>query len=364
MSQAVFFDFEQRPEQLNAHGAPLQRLEAAVDFEAFRPTLARAHEKQRKGDAGRKPCDVVVMFRMLVIAMLYNLSNEQGEYQVRDRISCMGFLGLEPGDRAPDEKTLWLFRERLSELGLVDELFDQFNQHLEAQGFKAQQGNIVDADIVEAPKQRNTREDNARIKGGARPETFDENPAKGRQKDTDARWTVKRQRASVHDSQVLVEVLDSRNTHPSVHGESAYRSQTISAHLKENGCRDRIPQKNGRNKPLNEKQKARNKRQSKGRARVEHVFGGQSQFACHLGATLLRCIGEQRAEAQIGLQNLVYNLDRYRCLTATAQPRRSAKVKGRLHRSTRRRAAPVAAPEQRAASHTFACHRRPDRGAK
>jgi len=165
-----------------------------VDFEAFRSILAKAHEKERKGNAGRKPCDVVVMFKMLGIAMLYNLSDEQVQYQVRDRISFMGSLGLEPGDRVPDEKTLWLFRERLTELGLIEELFDQFNQHLDAQGFKAQQGHIVDANIVEVPKQRNTRDDNAQIKGGERPASFDENPAKGRQKDTDAPWTVKRKR--------------------------------------------------------------------------------------------------------------------------------------------------------------------------
>jgi len=343
MSQAGLFDFEQRLKQLNTHGNPLQRLDAAVDFEAFRPTLAKAHLKERKGNAGRKPFDVVVMFKMLVLGTLYNLSDAQVEYQVRDRISFMAFLGLEPGDRVPDEKTLWLFRERLTELGLVDSLFEQFNQHLNDQGFTAQQGSIVDANIVEVPKQRNTRDDNARIKGGERPESFDENPARGRQKDTDARWTQKRKRnyfgyknhvnsdakykfirrykvtdASVHDSQVLADVLDATNTHPSVYGDSAYRSQTISDHLQANGYRDRIHEKNVRNKPLNEQQKARNKRKSKVRARVEHVFGRQSQFACHLGDTLLRSIGRKRAETRIGLQNLVYNLDRYRCLVPTA----------------------------------------------
>lgn len=341
MSQAGFFDFEDRLEQLNNHGNPLRTLEAAIDFEAFRPTLAMVREKPRKSNAGRKPHDVVMMFKMLVLGSLYGLSDEQLEYQVRDRISFMAFLGLRPGDPVPDEKTVWLFREQLTRLGLIEALFEQFDRDLTAAGFAARKGSIVDASLVEAPRQRNTRDENARIKRGERPASFDDHPAKGRQKDTDARWVKKHGRswfgyknhvnidaehklirryavtdAATHDSQAIDELLDEDNTNRDVYGDSAYRSERIRERLENRGYRDRIHRKGVRGRALGERSKAANRHKSKVRARVEHVFGRQTQFACHVGRTLLRCIGITRARAAIGLRNLVYNFDRYSRLVA------------------------------------------------
>ena len=182
MSQAGFFDFDDRLEQLNQHGNPLQTLDEAIDFEAFRPTLQRVRDKPRKSNAGRRPYDAVLMFKMLILQSLYGLADGQLEYQVRDRISFMAFLGLRPGDDVPDEKTIWLFREQLTTLGLVEKLFAQFDADLDASGFSASKGSIIDASIVQAPRQRNSRDDNAQIKAGKRPASFDENPCKGRQK--------------------------------------------------------------------------------------------------------------------------------------------------------------------------------------
>ena len=342
MSQAGFFDFEQRLDQLNDHGNPLHTLDQAVDFEAFRPTLERVRDKPRKSNAGRRPFDVVLMFKMLVLRSLYGLADGQLEYQVRDRVSFMAFLGLGPGDDVPDEKTVWAFRNDLTELGLIDELFEQFEADLSAAGFAASQGSIVDANIVAAPRQRNTRDENAQIKRGERPASFDANPAKGRQKDTDARWTKKRGQthfgyknhvnvdarhkfvrqyavtdAATHDSQVMDELLDEDNTNRDVYGDSAYRSASIRARLESSGYRDRTHRKGYRGKPLDERGQRANRRKSRVRARVEHVFGRQAQFACHLGTTLLRCVGLVRAKAELGLRNLVYNLDRYARLVAT-----------------------------------------------
>lgn len=344
MSQAGFFDFEDRLAQLNAKGNPLEVLDAAVDFEAFRPTLARIRDKHRKSNAGRKPFDVVLMFKVLVLQSLYDLSDERIEYQIRDRISFMAFLGLRPGDTVPDEKTVWLFRDQLTQLGLFDALFERFDHHLHTSGFTASKGTIVDANIVEAPRQRNTREENAQIKRGERPASFDdpEKPAKGRQKDTDARWTKKADEnrfgyknhvgvdakhklirtfkvtdAAVHDSQTIEDLLDDDNTNRDVYGDSAYRSAAIKEKLEAEGYRDRIHRKGVRNKPLDERGQRGNRSKSKVRCRVEHVFGRQAQFGCHLGRSMIRCIGIRRAEAVIALRNLVYNLDRYARLTST-----------------------------------------------
>jgi IS5 family transposase len=343
MSQAGFFDFEQRLEQINAHGNPLHTLEQAIDFEAFRPTLERVRDKPRKSNAGRKSFDVVMMFKLLVLRSLYNLGDGQLEYQVRDRVSFMAFVGLGPGDDVPDEKTVWLFRDGLTELGLFEALFEQFEHDLAEAGFCASKGSIVDASIVEAPRQRNTRRENEQIKRGERPASFDSKPAKGRQKDTDARWVHKHgvnrfgyknhvnvdaghkfirryavTDAATHDSRVIDKLLDERrNTNADVYGDSAYRGAAIRQRLERRGYRDRIHRKGVRGRPLDERGRRGNRTRSRIRARIEHVFGRQAQFACHLGRTLLRCIGIRRARAEIGLKNLVYNLDRYARLVAT-----------------------------------------------
>ena len=109
------------------------------------------------------------MFRMLVLQSLYNLSDEQVEYQVRDRLSFTRFLKLGIENHIPDGTTLWLFREKLAEAGLIEKLFDRFDQHLGARGYIARGGQIVDATIVAVPRQRNTREENEAIKRGRPP---------------------------------------------------------------------------------------------------------------------------------------------------------------------------------------------------
>ena len=240
--QTGLFDWQQRFEELDKGGDPLVKLNTLVDWETFRPTLEILRQKQRKSNAGRKPFDVVVMFNILILQSLYNLSDDQTEFQIRDRLSFMRFLGLTLGDRVPDAKTIWLFRDQLTEAGLVRTVFAQFDQFLRAHGFAAQKGQIVDASIVQAPRQRNRRDENQQIKDGQVPEDW--SPQKRRQKDVEARWTKKNGRnhygyknhiaidakhklirdyevtsASVHDSQVFEALLDSKNSSRDVWAE-------------------------------------------------------------------------------------------------------------------------------------------------
>lgn len=255
------------------------------------------------------------------------------------------FLGLGLEDPAPDATTVWLYREQLVQAGVVEALFDAFDAHLKAQGWLAMGGQMIDASIVPVPKQRNTREENAAIKAGETPEGWDDNPARARQKDTDARWTKKHGKAhygyknhvnvdrrnklirrytvtdaSVHDSQALDDVLDDDNTASGVWADSAYRSAEIEARLEARGLKSRIHRKAHRNRPLTEREKQGNRTRSTVRARVEHVFGAQSN---DMGGTLLRCIGIARATARIGLKNLAYNMRRVAQLDALAAARAS-----------------------------------------
>lgn len=100
-----FFEVDERAAKLTEMGDPLVSFKARIDWEAFRPELNRVHERERKSRAGAKPFDVVLMFKVLILQQLHNLSDEGIEYQVRDRLSFMRFLGLQLEDRVPDAKT-------------------------------------------------------------------------------------------------------------------------------------------------------------------------------------------------------------------------------------------------------------------
>ncbi len=335
MGQLGFFDIAKRYEALDAKNDPLVKIDAVVPWEEFRARLEavwRTPDAARKSAAGRKPWDALVMFKAIVLCELYNLSDDQVEYQLRDRLSFIRFLGLGLEDRVPDATTVWLYREQLAQAGEVEALFAAFNGHLETRGYLAMGGQIIDASIVPVPKQRNSREENATIKAGETPEAWEDQPAKRSQKDTDARWTKKHGKshygyknhvnvdrrhklvrryqvsdAAVHDSQVVEEILDADNTASDVWADSAYRSAEIEAKLKEKGLKSRVHRKGQRNTPLSAREKQGNKTRSKVRARVEHVFGAQSN---DMGGTLVRSIGLVRARARVGLKNLAYNMRR------------------------------------------------------
>jgi transposase, IS5 family len=335
MAQFGFFDADKRLNLLSAKGDPLETIYRTVAWEEFRADIERVvltPEGSKKSKAGRKPTDPLVMFRMLVLQSLYNLSDEQVEYQVRDRLSFTRFLGLGFEDGIPDGTPLWLFREKLSKAGLVEKLFERFSRQLEAKGFIARGGQMVDATIIAVPRQRNTRDENEQVKAGKTPEDWKKHPAKNRQKDKDARWTKKHGKsffgyknhvnadakhklirsydvtdASVHDSQKLESLLNKANTSNAVYADSAYRAVEIEARLAARGFTSRIHVRAWRNHPLSRAQIAANRTKSRIRVRVEHVFAAQENTP---GGRLVRTIGVVRAKAKIGLANLVYNIRR------------------------------------------------------
>jgi len=192
---AGLFDVDDRLTKLTALGDPLVELKRMIDWEAFRGEIEKAREKERKSAAGAKPIDAVLMFKILVLQQLNNLLDDRIEYQIRDRLSIMRFLGLNLEDRVPDAKTVWAFREMLKEGDLGQVLFKRFDEQLAAKGLIAKGGQMVDATFVEVPKNRNNREDNAKLKAGEIPAEWEKDDAATKhmryQKDTDARWTKK-----------------------------------------------------------------------------------------------------------------------------------------------------------------------------
>jgi hypothetical protein len=354
--QNSLFDLENRYTSLSQTGDPLERLNALIDWEIFRPLLARIDAKARKSAAGRKPTCRLLLFKMLLLQRLHGLSDERLQYQVTDRLSFMRFLGIELAGNIPDARTVWAFRESLRHHQLVEALFERLNQALRDQGITLKSGQIIDATFVPVPSQRNSRDDNALIKAGAVPLAWVQSQAntdtdsktnantnippqfhKLAHKDLDARWTKKGgQRhygyknhlnidkdtklitacactpAHVHDSQVLETVLRAPDVGgPTVWADSAYRSEAQEQDLKRSGHDSQIHERAYRNQVLTPTQKLSNTEKSRVRARVEHVFGAMEN---DMGGIFVRSIGLARAQVNVGLMNLTYNLKRIETL--------------------------------------------------
>ena len=329
--QRGFFDDEIRLENLSKQGDPLIALNAMIPWEDFRHPLNRIFKKEAKGPGGRPAYDYVMMFKILILQRLYNLSDAQTQFQIMDRLSFMRFLGLTLSDQVPDEKTIWLFRETLGKSNKLEMLFERFRSFLLDEGVIANSGSIVDASFVEAPKQRNTKDENHELKEGKQPENWSDN--KKRQKDVDARWVTKGgirhygyknhikidrkskiietyqiTSAAVHDSQAIENLITAKDIHHELYADSAYSGNPIKIVLKEMTIRNRIHEKGYRGSPLSKEQLERNRKKSKIRARVEHVFGCIKNS---LNGNFIRSIGIQRAKAVIGLTNMTYNMIRY-----------------------------------------------------
>ena len=337
------FEEEFTIEALSGMGNPLERLSSLVDFEMFRPTLEDVLvRKNCKSQAGRPQIDVVLMFKVIFLQRYYGLGDHQIQYQIIDRTSFRQFLGIHTVAEVPDEKTVWACRNKLAEDGTFDRLFGEFRAFLDDKGLSFNEGKIIDATFVEAPKQRNTREENRQIKAGNgkalwNPEEGDTEEVKKRKrhkkshKDVDARWAkkggerhygykthVKADKktklvetydttdASVHDSKVIAPLIEEADKGQPLYLDAGYESKE--SVVEGCGMRPVICEKGHRNRPLTDGQKRDNRLKSKTRCRIEHIFGF-IEGAMH--GSLVRSIGMTRAKAASALTCLAYNIFRY-----------------------------------------------------
>jgi len=267
---------------------------------------------------------------------------------IRDRLSWMRFLGFDLGASMPDENTIRHYRNRLTESGTLEALMQAFEQQLREAGYLAMGGQIVDATLVPAPKQRNTEDEKVAIKAGKSARQIWRGKAnKAHQKDVDARWTVKiggkiRYRpdgtplpqiatpvfgykshisidrrygfirkaavtsAADSDGRQLRRVIDTSNTAGDIWADSAYRSKRNEHWLTRTMLTSRIHHRKPKGKPMPERTARASAAKSAVRARVEHVFAHQKGRY----GLFIRTIGLARAQAKLTLANLVYNFDR------------------------------------------------------
>lgn len=354
--QRGFFDLDERYAALSAAGDPLERLALVVDFEVFRPDLDAALARSDRAKGGRPPYDAVLMFKILVLQVLYGLSDDQAEFQILDRRSFGRFLGLDDGDKVPDAKTIWLFRETLTRAGAVQRLFDRFDAVLNDRGYLAMGGQIVDATVVEARRPRLTSKEKETLKGGGTPGHWSK--AKRAQMDRDGRWTLKRGRkkpkpdgsartateivvpafgdknhigvdrrfglirtftvthAAAHDGGQLEGLLDPNNLASGVWADTAYRSAANLNLLDRRGLVPQFQRAKPRGKPMPAHVARGNATRGRIRARVEHVFAEEKR---RLGL-IVRSVGLPRAKTKITLANLAYNMRRLAWLEGREAP--------------------------------------------
>ena len=261
MLSISLFDEEKRLEKISSLGDNLEKLNKIINWEIFRERINKVFYREDKG-IGRPPFDYILMFKILVLQRLFNLSDDQTEYQILDRSSFRRFLGIET--KIPDAKTIWNFKDELVKAGVIKELFDIYEKELDKKNIITYTGSIVDATFIEAPRQRNDRDENKTIKKGKIPKKWvDENNInKIRQKDVDARWTVKGNvnhygykdhikvdatsklilnygvtSANVHDSQKLNDLLDDNDK--IIYADSAY----VGIELKNKNIENKILEK-------------------------------------------------------------------------------------------------------------------------
>lgn len=348
MRQSGLFGLAEHLERLSKHGDPLEMLEATVDFEHFRPWLVEGLGYGDGAKGGRPPFDPVSMFKALILQAQHNLSDARMEFMIRDRLSWMRFLGFDLGAPTPDENTIRHFRNRLTETGTLKRVMKAFDRRLREKGFVPMAGQIVDASLVPAPKQRNTAAEKEAIKAGkTAKEIWPDEPHKAAQKDTNARWTLKvggkvRYRpdgaplpmiatpvfgykshisidrrfgfiresvvtaASAADGRQLRRLVSPENTGSEVWADSAYRSQTNERWLADRLLTSRIHRRKPAGRPMPRNLARANAKKSAVRAAVEHVFAHQKNRY----GLFVRTIGLARAEAKLTLANMAYNFDR------------------------------------------------------
>lgn len=325
--QYSFFDKPKRLEKITKLGDVLDMLNAIVKWHIFTPVLNKAIPRPKYEKGGRPPYDNLLMFKILVIKRLYNLSHDQTEFQINDRLSFMRFLGLDLGSTVPDAKTIWLYEDMLSKSEAGKELFDQFFGEILKAGYVTRAGSIVDASFMEAPKRKNTEEQRKTLKNGDVPKEWadKEHPQKLMQRDTDATWTKKGNEAHFGykdhvkvdlDSKIITDYnITKASTNDAkgaeglfdendkvAYGDSAYPRLKLPE-----GVENQICEKANRNHPLSEEQRENNHQKAKKRCRVEHVFAGMVQM---VGGTSIRCKNKIRATFNLSMLNLIYNMRR------------------------------------------------------
>jgi IS5 family transposase len=245
-----------------------------IPWKKLADSLRGLYDDHEKG--GREPWPVILMVKCVMLQKWFGLSDPQLEEQLRDRLSFRRFVGLSLMDKTPDETTFVRFRQRLLARGHGRTIFDAVVKHLESCGLVLNNGTLVDATMVQAPKGRkrddgsSTRDQEASFtkKHGRTYHGYKAHVA------TDKRAMIKDYRfttASVHDSQKMDELIEGETK--AVYGDSAYMDKEREERFNSRGIFYGIVRRRVRGqKELSATDQLANRLKSTVRAIVEHPF--------------------------------------------------------------------------------------------
>ncbi|MEK8028650.1 IS5 family transposase [Pseudaquabacterium rugosum] len=334
------FLVRQRKAKLEGYVQSLAAMDELIDFGAMAAAVDRACPRPDRSKGGRPPYATEVLVRMVFLQGLYNLSDEQCEHQVLDRLSFQRFCRLDGALHIPDARTLWSFRQRLAHGGLgAQAIFETLSQQLQRHGYIPRGGQIVDASIVQAPITQATTQERKTLNKG-------EDPAGWSKKrlahtDQDARWTQKHGKsyygyklhgnvdaryklirriaitaANADDGHQLPKVLQTANTRGRLWADRAYDSEANRQALRQHGLCDGIARRARPGQTAKVRLKQRNKTISRTRARVEHVFAALHQQ----GGKCVRAMSLARNALSITLACVAYNARRLAWLVKSGSP--------------------------------------------
>ena len=308
---------------------PLLALDELIDFQQLVDVVEAIAPRKQSDKGGRPPYPTEIMLRVMILKRLNNLSNDQMEFMLNDRMSFQRFTKLTHSPNIPDANTIWVFEERIGEQ-TAKALFEAVERQINEYGYSARKGQIIDATIVPVPKQRIRSKEKEITDQKAMP--IEWTAHKRAQKDIDASWTSKHGKhyfgyklginvdvrckviraidlttAKDHDLNQLESLIDMNNSNRDFFADKGYASQEKEQALAEKGLNPRVQHKKAKGKLMGKQLEKRNKTISKTRSRVEHVFGSIEQ----MGGKCIRVIGQQRANFVMTMMATVYNLKRF-----------------------------------------------------
>lgn len=321
-----------------------RQIDAIIEWKVIEKEIEKVYHKGSDA-VGRKAYPGIVLFKMLLIGIWYNLSDERTEEMVCENLSASKFCGLEVEDEVPDHSVLSRFRKELTEKRAFERILNIVNQQLKEKKVLVQGGVKVDATITETPLVPSTKPKFVMAEDRKEDERKDEDieAEEEQQKrveqyepgaDYEARWLKKGNKAKYgykkhcavndeglvlavhttpaneHDSRGLEPLINSLDKDFLANGLSADKGYKVPQNdkiLKERGIKNRIQHKAYRNKPLTRWEKKFNKLISKTRFVVERTFAGMKRW---FGAGIARYKGLALTHTQHVLEAIAYNLYR------------------------------------------------------
>jgi len=275
----------------------LQELEAVVPWSALEQAIAPFYPTM--GRRGRPPVGLTRMLRMYVAQQCFGLSDEGIEDAIYDSQAIRGFVGIDLSrESAPDATTLLDFRHLLERHQLTESIFNAIAHHLAAKGLMLREGTIIDATLIAAPP-------STKNKAGKRDPEMHQSK-KGNQWyfgmkahiGVDAKsglvHTAGVTTGKVHDAKVMDNLIREDDT--AVYGDKGYASDAKKAAAEEAGVMWAVKEKAKPGRDLTKRQRARNRRFGKVRAKVEHVF---RVLKCQFGYRRVRYRGIAKNGAQV-----------------------------------------------------------------